>query len=121
MYNELYDDLKGKFVSNNARRDKYVIDVQNYHDAFRDKYPIKVCLFPQIVDDATPSIVPCKKGRAIAQLVHSTIIQLEDKHDIKTIKKLISFIKDFDFYQINLCADIQANVECLRKFCQQQS
>ncbi len=117
MYNELYDDLKGKFVSNNARKDKYVIDINAYHSAFRNKYPIKICIFPQIVADEKPSIVLCKKGRAITQFVHSTISQLEDKHDIKTIKKLISFIKDFNFYQINLCSDIRQNVECLRQFC----
>lgn len=119
MYNELYHDLKGKFVSNNARRDKYVIDIKAYHDVFCDKYPVTVCMFPQITTDEKPSIVPCKKGRAITQLVHSTIFQMEDRHDIKTIKKLITFIKDFDFYQINLCPDIRANVECLRQFCDQ--
>jgi hypothetical protein len=119
MYNELYDDLKGKFVSNNARRDKYVIDIKAYHETFRDKYPVKVCMFPQIVSDEKPSIVRCKKGRAITQLVHSTINQMEDRHDIKTIKKLISFVDYFEFYQINLCSDIKANVECLREFSNQ--
>lgn len=116
IYNELYHELKGKFVSNNARRDKYVIDIKAYHENFRDKYKVKICMFPQIIDSEKPSIVPCKKGRAIAQLIHSTISQMEDKHDIKTVLKLISFIKDFDFYQINLCPDIKANVECLRQF-----
>lgn len=116
MYNELYDDLKGKFVSNNARRDKYVINIDAYHERFRDKYPIKICMFPQIVDDAKPSIVRCKKGQSITQLAHSTISQMEDRHDIKTIKKLISFVEDFEFYQINLCADIKANVACLKEF-----
>lgn len=119
MYNELYDDLKGKFVSNNARRDKYVIDIKAYHETFRDKYPIKVCVFPQIVADEKPSIVPCKKGQAITQLVHSTINQMEDKYDTKTIQKLMSFIQNFEFYQINLCPDIKANVECLRNFANQ--
>ena len=117
MYNELYYDLKGKFVSNNARRDKYVINIADYHDTFRDKYPVKVCMFPEIVSDARPSIVPCEKGRAVTQLIHSTIRQTEDKHDIKTIRKLMDFVKDYDFYQINLCPDIKANVECLREFC----
>jgi hypothetical protein len=119
MYNELYDEMKGKFVSNNARRDKYVLDIKAYHESFSDKYPIKVCVFPQITNDEKPSIVSCKKGTAITQLVHSTIMQMEDKYDVKTIQKLTSFIKDFDFYQINLCADIKANVECLREFCRQ--
>ena len=117
MYGELYYDLKGKFVSNNGRKDKYVINIAAYHDTFRDKYPINVCMFPEIVDDAKPSIVPCAKGRAVTQLIHSTIRQTEDAHDIKTIQKLIDFVKDFEFYQINLCQDIKANVECLREFC----
>lgn len=119
MYGELYYDFDGKFVSNNARKDKYVINIEKYHSMFRKKYPINVCIFPNIVNDKTPSIFPCRKGRAIVQLVHSTIIQMGDKHDIKTIKKLIDFIKDFKFYQINLCPDIRANVECLREFCEE--
>lgn len=120
MYNELYYDLRGKFVSNNARRDKYVIDVSAYHQNFRKKYPIKICIFPQIVNDEKPSIVPCKKDRAIRQLVHSTITQMGDRSDIEAIKKLISFVKDFDFYQINLCSNIRANVDCLKQFINQK-
>lgn len=73
-------------------------------------------MFPQIVNDEKPSIVACKKGSAITQLVHSTISQMGDKHDIKTIKKLMSFVKNFDFYQINLCANVRANVDCLKQF-----
>ncbi len=117
MYNELYYDLKGKFVSNNARKDKYVVNIDAYHDTFKDRYPINVCMFPEIVTDAEPSIVPCKKGRSVTQLIHSTIRQTEDGHDIKTIQKLIGFVDKFDFYQINLCSDIEKNVACLRNFC----
>lgn len=116
MYNELYDELDAKFVSNNARKDKYVINIASYHDKFRKKYPVKVCMFPEIVADEKPSIVPCEKGRAITQLIHSTINQTGDRHDIKTINKLMNFVKDFEYYQINLCPDIWANVECLREF-----
>jgi hypothetical protein len=121
MYNELYDELDGKFVSNNARKDKYVISIEKYHDRFRKKYPVKVCMFPQIVGDAEPSIVPCHKGRAVTQLIYSTINQMQDKHDIATIKKLMGFVNDFDFYQINLCSNIRANVECLKDFMQTMS
>lgn len=116
MYNELYDELDGKFVSNNARKDKYVINIDKYHDRFREKYPVNVCMFPEIVNNPKPSIVPCKKGRAITQLIHSTVNQMQDRHDIATIKKLMAFVNDFDYYQINLCPDIWANVECLREF-----
>ncbi len=118
MYGKLYDDIKGKFVCNNARKDKYVINIDAYHNQFKDKYPIKVCMFPEIVPDEKPSIVECKKGRAITQLIHSTVKQTQDAHDIKTIQKLIGFLKDFKFYQINLCPDINENVKCLRQFCE---
>lgn len=116
MYNELYDELDGKFVSNNARKDKYVINIAKHHDKFKEKYPISICMFPQIVNDTKPSIVPCGKGRAITQLIHSTINQMQDTYDTATVKKLISFVENFDFYQINLCPDIWANVEYLREF-----
>ena len=122
MYNELYDDLNGKFVSNNSRKDKYVINVEPYHDTFRERYPISVCLFPEIVSDLEPSIVLCnnrEKGRAIVQLVHSTIIQTGDRNDIRTVKKLLDFVKDFEFYRLNLSANIHANVRVLGDFIQQ--
>ncbi len=31
-------------------------------------------------------------------------------------KKIMDFTDGFEFYRINLCPDINANVECLRKF-----
>jgi hypothetical protein len=37
-------------------------------------------------------------------------------HDIETVQKLMSFVKDFEFYQINLCQDIWKNLRCLRDF-----
>ena len=84
MYNELYDDLKGKFVSNNARKDKYVINISPYHDQFKSHYPVRVCIFPEIVSDKDPSIVKCSvldKGRAIVQMIHSTVMQMHDLND----------------------------------------
>lgn len=120
MYNELYNELEGtRFVSNNARKDKYVINISNFHHTFRKKYPVKICMFPEIVDDKEPSITLCtpqEKGRAIVHLVHSTIIQTQDKHDIQTVRKIMDMVKGFEFYKINLCSDIYKNVEYLREF-----
>lgn len=120
MYNELYDELAGsRFVSNNARKDKYVINIQNFHGQFKTKYPVKFCMFPEIVADKEPSIVPCtssEKGRAIVQLIQSTVFQMQDVHDIKTIQKLFDMVKGFNFYKINLCNDIEKNTAFLKKF-----
>lgn len=119
MYNELYDDLRGKFVSNNARKDKYVINIAPYHDQFRTAYPIRLCLFPEIVKDKEPSIKFCtskEKGRAIVQLIQSTVMQMRDWNNHNVIRTMFNMVKDMDFYKFNLCRDIDANTEYLRTF-----
>ena len=120
MYNELYDELKeSRFLFNNARKDKYVINIANFHKQFRAKYPVKLCMFPEIVSDKEPSIELCskkEKGRAIVQLVQSSVFQMQDVHNHKVIKKITDMVKDYDFYKINLCNDINKNTEFLREF-----
>lgn len=117
MYDELYDKLEGsRFLSNNGRKDKYVVNIANYHNQFKSRYPVKFCMFPEIVSDKEPSIVPCPKGRAICQIVQSTVCQLQDNNNPSVIKKITDLIKDYEFYQINLCQDIQKNTDCLREF-----
>ncbi|MDR2210031.1 MAG: hypothetical protein LBO65_00990 [Spirochaetaceae bacterium] len=116
MYGELYGTLKCRFVSNNARKDKYVLNIADYHGSFRKHYPIRVCMFPQITGSPEPSIVKTGRGPGVVQLVHSTLQQMGNWHDIETAKKLMSFVAGFDFYQINLCQDIWKNLRCLRDF-----
>ncbi|MDR2050261.1 MAG: hypothetical protein LBQ63_00585 [Deltaproteobacteria bacterium] len=121
MYGDLYARLEAKFVSNNARKDKYVFNIGAYHSRFVQRHPVSLCLFPQIVPDPEPSVLACTpagKGRAIAQLIHSTIAQMGDTHDIAGIKKLADFVRDLPCYQINLCRDIEKNLRCLREFLQ---
>jgi hypothetical protein len=119
MYGDLYNALEAKFVSNNGRKDKYVFNIAGYHDRFVSRCPIHLCMFTQIVPDAEPGVVACTpagKGRAVTQLVHSTINQMGDRHDIAGIKKLVDLVKDLPFYQINLCRDTEKNLRCLREF-----
>lgn len=120
MYNELFDELKdSRFLFNNARKDKYVVSIKNFHERFKQKYPIKFCMFPEIVSDKEPSIIECskeEKGRAIVQLIQSTVSQMQDINNQKVIKKIFEMIKDFNFYKINLCNDINKNTEYLRDF-----
>ena len=116
MYQKMYDDFKGKFVSTNARFDKYVFNIEAYHQQFKEHYPIKVCIFPNICKDKAPSIAPMKKGQGIAQMIHSTINQADDDYNTTTVKKLLDFLLPFEFYQINLCIDIEKNTQCLYDF-----
>lgn len=120
MYNRLYDYMKdSQFVSNNARKDKYVFNISNYHPQFKKNYPIKLCIFPEIVSDKDPSIKPCtkeEKGRAMVQLIQSTLMQTQDLSENWTVKKMMNMIKDLPYYKLNLCWDIDRNTEFLREF-----
>lgn len=120
MYNRLYDYMKGsQFVSNNARKDKYVFNISNYHNTFKMNYPIKLCIFPEIVSSKEPSIKPCsldEKGRAIVQLIQSTLMQTQDLSENWTVRKMMNMVKNLPFYKLNLCWDIDRNTEFLRDF-----
>lgn len=120
MYNEMYDKLEGtRFISNNARKDKYVINIAKYHSHFKKKYPIDLCLVLEFTSDEEPSIVEAskqEKSNAVAQMVHSTVFQMHDFFETVTVKKLIDMISCYRFYKICLCNNIYKNVECLRKF-----
>ena len=123
MYNEMYDKLDGtRFISNNARKDKYILNIANLHNQFRTKYPIELCMSLEFTEDDKPSITECskqEKGSAVTQMVHSTVIQMHDMQDIKTIKKIIDMISNFRFYKMSLCSDIYKNVEYLKTFIQE--
>ncbi len=116
MYDILYDRMKGKFMSNNCPKTKYIFNIAAYHDQFRKKYPIELCLFPQITDDKEPSILPCAKSLPMMQFVHSSLEQVRLLNDKQSLKNYYDMIKDLNYYQINLSKDLDKNVACLRSF-----
>ena len=76
-------------------------------------------MFPEIVSDKEPSITECgkdEKGRAIVQIIQSTVCQMQDINNPKVIEKLFNMVKDFKFYKINLCNDINKNTQFLKEF-----
>ncbi len=120
MYDKLYKNLKNsQFVSNNARKDKYVFNISNFHDKFKTNYPIKLCIFPEITKNSNPNINPCtqkEKNRAIVQLIQSTLSQTQDLAENQTAKKIINMLKNLPFYKFNLSFDINKNTEILFDF-----
>ncbi len=120
MHTEMYEELEGtRFLSNNWNKSKYIIDISNLHERFCRDYPIRLCMLPEIVTDPHPSIMPCsqtEKGRAITNMVFSTISQTQDVTDPGTVLKLTGFLKDQEFFKLRLCRDIHENVDYLRAF-----
>ncbi|MDR2760805.1 MAG: hypothetical protein LBB09_03080, partial [Rickettsiales bacterium] len=108
--------LRAEFVYDNWNKTKHILNISQYHDKFVGELPIRVCMFPHIIKGEKPTIEPMAKGKAIAQMVDSTIMQLGSKGDFPQTQKLLSFLRDFDFYKINLSQNLKANVDILKKF-----
>jgi hypothetical protein len=113
--------LKSKLMWDSYwRPQKQTLDISAHHDSFVKKLPIKAVIFPRIADVEIPFIEPVEKGKAIAQMIHSTIHQLGDYDNAGHIKKLIALTSDLEAYQINLSPDLEANVKILRNFIYEQ-
>lgn len=115
-YQAMYSRFRGKFVSNNARKDKYIFNIAGYHDRFASGYPVKLCMFPHITDCAEPSIVSGDRERGIEELLYSSIHNTGNTKDATTMGKLYTFVDDLPFYRFNLSLNIDKNTRCLRNF-----
>ena len=73
-------------------------------------------VFPKICNVEEPTVEKTNKNRVVTQLVYSTATQMNNDKDAQYIKLLISFVKDLDFYQINLSKDLDKNVKILKQF-----
>ena len=107
--------LKCKFMCNNHNNTKYVFNISDYDNVIT-KLPIKAVVFPKICNVEEPTVEKTNKSRALTQLVYSTAMQMNADKDAQYIKLLISFVKDLDFYQINLSKDLDKNVKILKQF-----
>lgn len=116
MWQKLSPGVEARFVSNNARKDKYVFNISGYHRDFRSRYPVKLCMFLNICHCKDPSIESGYKGQGFDEFVYSSVMQTGETQDIGTIYKLASFVNGLPFYRINLSPNLAKNTACLRRF-----
>ena len=127
MYDRMYDDLdRARFLGISSWKGKYVLDISGYGERFREHYPVKALLFPEITPDAAePSVVPCsaqEKGRTLVQIAHSTTFQMwisglkGEQRDADFIRKTLGMLTGLPCYRIVLSPDIEANARCLAAF-----
>ena len=126
-YNSLYDNLKmAQFVGISSWKGKYIFNIDAFSDHLRWRYPVSVCMFPEINPNAKePMVCECdrvERGKVLTHFAHSTRFQMWSRGLYRLQKesdlmlKLVGMIKDMDFYKIVLTPDLFANVECLRQF-----
>ena len=109
-------NLKSEFMCNNYNNTKYVLNISSYDNNIIRNLSIKAVVFPKISNVVEPTIERTDKNKALTQFVYSTATQMDKDKDPQYIKQLISFVKDLDFYQINLSKDLNKNVKILKQF-----
>ena len=109
-------NLKSEFMCNNYNNTKYILNISSYDKKIVRDLPINAVVFPKICDIQEPTVEKTNKNRALTQLVYSTASQMDKDKDAQYIKLLISFVKDLEFYQINLSKDLDKNVKILKQF-----
>lgn len=108
--------LRADFLSNNARKDKYVFSIAQYHDRFVSRYPVRLCMHPCFIQGNEPSIEAGDRRIALGEFVLSSLRQTGDAEDVEAIAKLYSFVSDLPCYRINLTTNLDKNTQCLRHF-----
>lgn len=89
-------------------------------DRYCQKLKIKAIIMPLVAGDAEPSIYPIPKNNAMAQLISSTISQLESRHDTALIQKMSARVADLPVYEMRMSTDLVKNPAFLRRFIEKE-
>lgn len=112
--------LSAKCICMNYNNEKYMVDLSSYHSNFASKMEVKTVIFPELSNIDTPVIEKMNAGTAVTQLVYSTLTQSGNRKNQDKIKKIISFVKDLNFYKIKLSQFPQKNALILNKFIKEE-
>ena len=84
------------------------------------KLAIKAVIMPRVEGDEEPSIYPTPKSAAMAQLISSTVSQLESKHDTALIQKMSQRVGGLPVYEMRMSTDLEKNPAFLRSFIEKE-
>lgn len=84
------------------------------------KLNIKAIIMPLVAGDDEPSIYPTQKNSAMAQLIGSTITQLESRHDTELIQQMSSRLAHLPVYEMRMSTDLSKNPAFLREFIEKE-
>lgn len=81
---------------------------------------IKAIIMPLAAGDDEPSIYPIARSNALAQLISSTVSQLESKHDTALIQKMSMRLAGLPVYEMRMSTDLKKNPAFLRSFIEKE-
>jgi len=111
-------NLKANILWNSWwKPEKLTVDISAHSNSFAEKLPVNAVIFPKIDKKLkTPSIEKIKKDKVVLQTTYSTAVQMGLFDDYEYLASLRKLIETPEYYQINLTANLAANVELLKIF-----
>jgi len=89
-------------------------------DRFSPSLDIRAVILPKITGGQEPSIRPTSPGRAMTQLIHSTVTQIESRRDTALIQQLSRRLSPLPVYEMEMSTDLAKNPAFLRSFIEKE-
>lgn len=96
----------------NSFRDKLLLDASKVE--YCSSLPIRAIIFPVLGD--VPGIAKAEPGKALVQMIHSSITQLRVWRDPKINAFMLDRLKGLPVYEMRLGRDLMENAAYLRDF-----
>ena len=102
---------------NPERGGKLLLDASGCR--FAERLPVRAVIYPSLKEEGSgedPEIISAGPGRATAQIVYSSLMQLSAFLDTETVKLMTGRLSGLPVYEIRLCRNPVRNAELLEQF-----
>ncbi len=89
-------------------------------ERFSSALNIKALIIPKIAGDDEPSIAPIPPSKVMIHLIHSTITQIESRHDTALIQQMAQRLSGLPVYEMRMSTDLKKNPAFLRSFIEKE-
>ena len=100
-----------------SRGGKLLLDASGCR--FARSLPIIAVVYPSLPEegrDREPEIVPAERGRALTQMIYSSLMQLGAFRETEVVKLMTARLGGLPAYEMRLCRDPLKNAEILEEF-----
>ena len=89
-------------------------------ERFCSSLEIGALIIPKVTNEAEPSIRAISPGNVMAQLIHSTITQIEARRDAELIRRMAKRLSELPVYEMCMSTELLKNPAFLRSFIEKE-
>lgn len=89
-------------------------------ERFCSELGIRALIIPKVTKEAEPSIRAIAPGNVMAQLIHSTITQIEARRDVRLIQQMAMRLSELPVYEMCMSTELWKNPAFLRSFIEKE-